>query len=507
MGTEKNFNVTLTEDATQFTDASLRPYEVVVMLHPDGEGILSAAQRTAFERWYQRGKGLVGIHAAANADRNWDWMTEARGGSLFANHPAARCSSSRRRSRSPSRITPLRKGFPPTGCARTSGTTSPRSRRRQVLAKLDESTYDEQDGTAEADDHPIAWCSNYDRGRSFYTALGHTARVAGARLTAAHPRRDRVGVGPVPGDCGAPRDGIPTDASFDKVTLDDNTENPMEIAVAPGGNVYFVELAGKVKYYNAATGSVRTVGTIPVHRGNENGLLGIALDPNFATNKWMYLFYSAPTPEEQHVSRFTVGADGNIDMASEKVLLKIPHQRIVCCHSAGSMTFGPGGLLHISTGDDTEHSQSQGYNPIDDDVIRNNPGDNPDADRAYDAAARPATRTTCAARSCASSPRPTGRTRSRRGTCSRRLVGPAEDEARDLHDGPPQPVPDPGRPGDGLGLQRRGRPGRRRRERQPRLARLRRAQPDPPGGQHGLAVLHRRQQGLPRLDVPERPGR
>ena len=150
----------------------------------------------------------------------------------------------------------------------------------------------------------------------------------------------------------------------------------MEIAVAPGGNVYVVELAGKVKYYNAATGSIRTVGTIPVHRGNENGLLGIALDPNFATNKWMYLFYSAPTPEEQHVSRFTVGENGNIDMASEKVLLKIPHQRIVCCHSAGSMTFGPGGLLHISTGDDTEHSQSQGYNPIDDDVIRNNPGSN-----------------------------------------------------------------------------------------------------------------------------------
>ena len=159
----------------------------------------------------------------------------------------------------------------------------------------------------------------------------------------------------------------------------------MEIAVAPGGNVYIVELAGKVKYYNATTRSVRTVGTIPVHRGNENGLLGIALDPGFATNKWLYLFYSAPTPEEQHVSRFTVGADGNIDMASEKVLLKIPHQRIVCCHSAGSMTFGPGGLLHISTGDDTEHAQSQGFNPIDDDVLRNNPGDNPDADRAYDA--------------------------------------------------------------------------------------------------------------------------
>ena len=197
-------------------------------------------------------------------------------------------------------------------------------------------------------------------------------------------------------------------------------------------------------------------------------------------------------------------------MASEKLLLKIPHQRIVCCHSAGSMTFGPGGLLHISTGDDTEHSQSQGYNPIDDDVLRNNPGDNPDADRAYD------------------SRRTSGNTNDLRGKILRIKpeadgtysippgnlfppvrVRPGEDQARDLHDGPSQPVPDPGRPGDRLGLQRRGRPRRRLRERQPRPARLRRAQPDPPGGQHGLAVLHRRQQGLPRLDVPvaARPAR
>ena len=37
------------------------------------------------------------------------------------------------------------------------------------------------------------------------------------------------------------------------------------------------------------------IGTIPVHRGNENGLLGIALDPGFATNKQLYLFYSVPS--------------------------------------------------------------------------------------------------------------------------------------------------------------------------------------------------------------------
>jgi PKD repeat protein/glucose/arabinose dehydrogenase len=387
MGTEKNFSVTSTEDATQFTDATLRPYEVIVFLHPDGEGILSATQRTAFERWLQRGKGLVGIHAAANADRNWEWMTDLRGGSLFLNHPSGALQFQQATVKITDPNHPSTQGIP-ADWVRTDEwynfTAEPKN--VHVLAKLDESTYDEQDGTAEADDHPIVWCSNYDRGRTFYTGLGHH----GSAWQEPDYRKHILGAiewasGQAAGECGAPRDGVPTDASFDKVTLDDNTENPMEIAVAPGGNVYIVELAGKVKYYDAATGAIRVVGTIPVHRGNENGLLGIALDPNFATNKWMYLFYSAPSPEEQHVSRFTVGANGNIDMSSEKVLLKIPHQRIVCCHSAGSMTFGPGGLLHISTGDDTEHSQSQGYNPIDDDVIRNNPGDNPDADRAYDA--------------------------------------------------------------------------------------------------------------------------
>ena len=67
---------------------------------------------------------------------------------------------------------------------------------------------------------------------------------------------------------------------------------------------------------------MRAIGQIPVHRGNENGLLGITLDPDFRINHWIYLFYSAPSPEVQHVSRFTIGADGNVDMASEKVLLR-----------------------------------------------------------------------------------------------------------------------------------------------------------------------------------------
>ena len=55
------------------------------------------------------------------------------------------------------------------------GDYSPREGGVHVLATVDEATYDEQDGNATDDDHPIAWCQPYDGGRSWYTGMGHTA--------------------------------------------------------------------------------------------------------------------------------------------------------------------------------------------------------------------------------------------------------------------------------------------------------------------------------------------
>ena len=389
MGAAGGFNVELSEDQTQFTDAGLRPYEVIVFLNTDGEGILNAAQRTAFERWTQRGGGIVSIHADANADRNWAWKGDMMGGAWFLNHPAPPVQFQQATVNVVDTQHPATRDLPQPNWIRTDEwynfTAEPEN--VHVLLKLDESTYDEQDGSAAADDHPISWCSNYDGGRHFYTALGHEGAYWSEPDYLDHIRGAiEWASGEAPGDCGPQRPGLPTDASFDKVTLDDTTENPMEIAVAANGDVYYVELGGRVKSYTASTGAVRQIGMIQVHRGNENGLLGITLDPNFATNRWLYLFYSVrePGPEIQRISRFTVGTDGMLDMSSEVPLLEFPHQRIICCHSSGSMTFGPDGNLYISTGDDSQHAESQGYNPIDD-RLANEPGTNPDADHARDA--------------------------------------------------------------------------------------------------------------------------
>jgi cytochrome c len=140
----------------------------------------------------------------------------------------------------------------------------------------------------------------------------------------------------------------------------------MQLDVAADGRVFYAQRGGAVKVWSPATGGTTTIGTIPVVTTSEDGLLGLALDPNFATNHWLYVFYS-PTPDaanEQRVSRFTV-VGNQLDMASERILLHIPVQRSNSNHSGGALGFGPDGSLYVAAGDNTNPFESNGFAPID----------------------------------------------------------------------------------------------------------------------------------------------
>ena len=152
---------------------------------------------------------------------------------------------------------------------------------------------------------------------------------------------------------------------FRKVSLASSLVDPIELAVAPNGQVYFVERAGRVLVYDPRDDSTREVGSLSVATTGEHGLLGIALDPRFAHNRWIYLAYSHQVEGgvDVRLSRFTL-SDGTLDPGSEQVLLSVPTQGD-CCHAAGALAFGPDGTLYFSTGDDTNPFDSQGYAPID----------------------------------------------------------------------------------------------------------------------------------------------
>jgi cytochrome c len=184
----------------------------------------------------------------------------------------------------------------------------------------------------------------------------------------------------------------PDENRFTRTVLAADLREPMELAVTARGEVYWVERYGSLHRYDPATGRAAPVARLDVFAGNNDGLLGIALDPSFDANGHLYLYYSpAGATPQQHVSRFTL-RDGKLDLRTEKSLLRIPTQREECCHSAGSLAFGPGGNLYVAVGDNTNPSQQDGYAPW-----TNGP-----AGRPSTPSVRRPTRTTTAAKSCAS---------------------------------------------------------------------------------------------------------
>ncbi len=145
---------------------------------------------------------------------------------------------------------------------------------------------------------------------------------------------------------------------------------PMQLQFAPDGRIFFIEIAGKVKIFDPKDGKVAEAASLEVTNAQENGLLGMALDPDFAQNHFIYLLHSPKDFDGQHLSRFTVVND-RLDPASEKILMTYAEQRQECCHHAGALRFGPDGNLYVSSGDNTNPFASDGYSPVDERNDRN----------------------------------------------------------------------------------------------------------------------------------------
>jgi glucose/arabinose dehydrogenase len=137
----------------------------------------------------------------------------------------------------------------------------------------------------------------------------------------------------VGGRCGAGRLRRHRPSSFEKVALDDNTSAPFALDVAPDGRVFFTELVrGQIRVWDPKTGNVSTAVTLPVYSGGEDGLLGIALSPDFATNGHVFVYHSPnssnnadPANFKSRVTRFTVTPGTSaIDPATAKLIIEVP---------------------------------------------------------------------------------------------------------------------------------------------------------------------------------------
>ncbi len=361
MGEKHGFHVDTTEDAGRFTTRLLKEYAAIVFLNTT-QDCLDDQQQLAMMRYIQAGGGFVGIHAAADTEYDWPWYGRLVG-AYFDGHP----SDPNVRSASVIRVDDQHMSCDhlPARWDRTDEWYNYRDIQPDlhILLNLDESTY--QGGT-NGDHHPIAWYHDFDGGRAFYTGGGHTEEtfsepdflkhLLGGIKYAIGDGTPLVYTGP----------GVaPEENRFQKIVLDDRLDEPMEMAMLPDGRILFVERKGDIHIYDPVSDSTKLITTLAVHSEFEDGLLGMALDPHFSDNHWIYLYYSPPGDEpKQHISRFDMVAD-QLDLSSEQVLLEIGTQRDECCHSGGCLEFGPDGNLWFSSGDDTNPFKSNGFSPSD----------------------------------------------------------------------------------------------------------------------------------------------
>ncbi|HZP25878.1 MAG TPA: PQQ-dependent sugar dehydrogenase [Dehalococcoidia bacterium] len=162
---------------------------------------------------------------------------------------------------------------------------------------------------------------------------------------------------------------------------------PVDLAFAPDGRLFYNELGGNIRVVQDGRLQAQPFATLTVVRQpgyDEHGLLGLALDPQFESNHFVYVFYSVPnsdgSPQKQRVVRFT-DSDGR-GTNQTTILDNLPIGP-GCCHNGGRLAFGPEGKLYVSLGDTQSQDTAQDLSRLSGKILRVNPDGSVPSDNPF----------------------------------------------------------------------------------------------------------------------------
>jgi cytochrome c len=156
----------------------------------------------------------------------------------------------------------------------------------------------------------------------------------------------------------------PDASRFTREVLLEGLNEPMQLEFDAAGRVYWIERSNRgIRRLDERTGTVELLGTIPADTASETGVVGFLLARDFETSKHVFVHYAGPVmPREMRLSRFTLGANDQIDLSTEKIMMSWGWEPAT--HMGGGMVWDAQGNLYLSTGDDTGAGQySSGLGP------------------------------------------------------------------------------------------------------------------------------------------------